>query len=109
MSAKKIFRAYVTYSFDMFVVADNEDQAEAIAEDNAEEALRACFLEPDVSVREVKPEHCVNEDERPYGDDDDKTVAEYAAEAIEAQREAEERARIEANQLKLPFNGGTPS
>lgn len=50
MAAKKVFVAYVTYDFEMFVVADSAKEAEEIASDNADEEMRNHFLSAQVSL-----------------------------------------------------------
>jgi hypothetical protein len=105
MSAKKIYVATITYEFDMYVVADNRGEAEEVAKDNCEEELRYNFWDtPLITLREGSPRFDGKEDSIPWGDnEDEKTVAEFIAEQVEREREAEEKRRIEANQLKLPL------
>lgn len=105
---KKIYRVSATYEIEMYVLADSYEEAEDIAEDNVDEELRNGFYKPSFFMRVPSLEQCLKvQDEIPWGENpEDLTVAQIAAALIEEQREAEERARIEANQLKLPFKKG---
>lgn len=104
MTAKKIYVATVTYEFDMYVIAKDQDDAGVVAMDYASEALREYGDEdaPSISVRPANAKWDAKEQSCPYGDDgDEKTVAEFIEEQVEREREAEEQRRIDANQLKL--------
>jgi hypothetical protein len=101
---KKVFRA--TVEIEMFVVAEDEDEAADIARDNVGEETWNLSAH-DFSVDEPNPEYYRTAVDLPWGDNpDDKTVGEFMEERLAAAAEEEERKRIEANQLKLFPVGG---
>ncbi len=97
---KKVYNVEV--SFEMFVVAEDVRAAEKVARENANEAFEA--WDANIVAVECRPDCYAQEDAIPWGEQEDgeeKTVAELLEAQAEAEREAEEKRRIEANQLKL--------
>ena len=94
MTAKKVY--VVRVEFEMFVLAKNRLEAEAIATDHAREELLNNPMLADTNARLADPKLYASEDTIPWGDANDKTVAELLAEHAE-------RERIERDQLKMPL------